>query len=708
MRGRACRHSRARSRLLSPNDGRRDDIAAAVSAGESLVLRVAATVLALFAFAPLASWIPGGHDAPWYGLVTSEWLNGGTIVIGTSAILTLVSRRLGLWREDAFAGLVTRAHARPVLAGIVIAVAATALYSLVAYRVFSARPLHIDELAQLFQAQVFSDGLLSRPTPSHPEFFSAMHIVEIGGRTFSQFPPGGPLVLAIGALVGAPWLVGPVCGGITVGLFWFLCRTIEPRRGVSLGATLLFAFAPFAVFMSGSHMNHVSALLWATVAALALSRVVSSSQARPVAAFTAGLALGLLGATRPVDGFAFAVPAAVWLLVRAARTPSRLRDLVASGIGVGIPLGGLLLFNAATTGSAFTFGYELLWGESHALGFHTAPWGIAHTPARGVELLNLYLLRLQTYLFETPLPSLLPCLAALALGRKLSSFDRYLLVSSALLLLLYFAYWHDGFYLGPRFVYLLLPVLALWTARLPSIVRARFGSGSMPHRGVIAVYAVAGLMAAAVSIPVRVTQYSRGLQSMRYDYAAPARDANVQESVILVRESWGAQLLARLWALGIPRSDAEAFYRTIDSCVLEESLTELERARADSSASIASLLRLMGDSSRLVPSELSPDRTERVLPGRPYSVLCRRRIDEDRAGFTLFAPLLIARTGSNVYARDLHARDTLLIHTNPGKPFYLLRSQSSDPGAPLVLVPLSLDSLRQEWSAPRPEGASTP
>ena len=80
--------------------------------------------------------------------------------------------------------------------------------------------------------------------------------------------------------------------------------------------------------------------------------------------------------------------------------------LVASGIGVAIPVGLMLWFNARTTGAPLLFGYEALWGKGHELGFHAAPWGIAHTPARGIELVSLYFLRLQTYLFETPVPSL--------------------------------------------------------------------------------------------------------------------------------------------------------------------------------------------------------------------------------------------------------------------------------------------------------------
>ena len=92
-------------------------------------------------------------------------------------------------------------------------------------------------------------------------------------------------------------------------------------------------------------------------------------------------------------------------------------------------------------------------------------------------MISLYVTRLQTYLFETPFPAMLPVIAALALTKRLSALDRYLLASATLLGALYFAYWHDGFFLGPRFVFPWLPVLVLFAARLPRLVRERFGRG---------------------------------------------------------------------------------------------------------------------------------------------------------------------------------------------------------------------------------------
>jgi hypothetical protein len=408
-----------------------------------------------------------------------------------------------------------------------------------------------------------------------------------------------------------------------------------------------------------------------------------------------GLCLGMMVAIRPLDGAAFALPAGVWLLWRTVHQRQFLPSLLLSGVGIATPAIGVLAYNAATTGDPTLFGYELLWGASHNLGFHRAPWGGAHTPARGLELVNLYFLRLQTYLFETPLPSLVPAIASLALVRRLTSFDRYLLVSSGLLVVGYFAYWHDGFFLGPRFFYLLLPMLVLWTARLPAIARDRFPAHNL-DRGVLLAYAVSALVGGLVSLPLRVRQYANGMLLARHDYMAPG--AGLNGALILVRESWGAQVIARLYGLGVSRIDAEALYRTVDTCVLEGAVSRLESESVRGGAAMEQLRPLTRDSLRLVVSTLSPDRTEWMLPGSTYSATCQRRIVEDRAGYTFFAPLLARDAGSNIYARDLHARDTLLFARYPERPVFLLRAVSSEMGARLLLEPLKLDSARAEWA----------
>ena len=383
---------------------RPEDVPPTLAPSRSLTVwpsRIVAAVLIVLGFCPVVNWIPEGRSAPWYGAVAGEWLNGSLIAIGVGVVVAILSRH---WAPNAgrVAHWTARAAARPRLTGWVLAGVALLLYATVARVVFSGIPLHLDELAQVIQARIFAAGSLYLDPGVYPEFKSALHLLDEHGRWFTQFPPGGPLMLVPGVWLGATWIVGPVTGAMSVALFWAIIRRVEHRPSVALGGTLVFALAPFVVFMSASHMNHAGALLWALVATYALVRM---SEGTRFAALL-GASLGILATVRPVDALAFAVPAGVWMLWRLFRGVGGVRQLGVAGATLSLALGTLAWYNWRTTGNPTLFAYEALWGPEHALGFHAAPWGVAHTPGRGLELLSLYFLRLQTYWLETPIPSL--------------------------------------------------------------------------------------------------------------------------------------------------------------------------------------------------------------------------------------------------------------------------------------------------------------
>jgi len=657
---------------------------------------IASLLIAGFGFLPIANVIPGGRSAGWYAPALSDWINGSLIAIGVGLVYAIATRRYPrLWPEGSLRRLNAWYEASDWGFPLAMASAAFVVYVVVAIAVFDGRPLLIDEIVQLLQARIFGEGHLARLASPYPEFFSTLHVIDGGGRFYSQFPLGGPAMYVPGWLLGAPWLTNPLCGAMSVAVCARWVRMIEHRATVALGATVLFALAPFTVFMSASHMNHVPALLWTVIAMLALAMILASPHARPGCAFASGFALGCAGTIRPVDALAFALPTGCWLLLRAVRT-RRLSELAAAAAGMALPLAILLWVNAQTTGSPLLFGYELLWGASHGLGFHTAPWGLSHTPARGLELVNLYFLRLQGYLFETPVPSLVPVVGSLALTRRLSSWDRYLLTSGALLVVLYFAYWHDGFYLGPRFLFPLLPALALFSARLPALVRERWGS-ALAYRTLWGSVVVSVVLALGVSIPIRVRQYSNGLLTMRWDADAAARRAGVVNAVVLVRESWGSQLVARLWARGITRSDSERFYRRIDSCQLDAGITQVEQQDMRADEAFAVLAPMLRDSALVQASPFSPDSTEGFRRGVNYTPRCLARIAEDQAGFTVMAPLLLARQPNVLYIRDLHERDSLILGRYPERDVFLLRPRGPAEGAPPAFERLARDSLYRVW-----------
>jgi hypothetical protein len=265
------------------------------------------------------------------------------------------------------------------------------------------------------------------------------------------------------------------------------------------------------------------------------------------------------------------------------------------------------------------------------------------------------------------------------------------------LILLHSAYWHDGFFLGPRFFFLAVPLLCLQTVRGIEALRLMFRSNGLALNTVSWAGVSCLAIALSIRIPARFSQYADGLPQMRVDHTAPARAAGIGNSLILVRESWGAQLVPRLWALGVSRSATEALYRGVDTCILDEAIRELEESGTKPGKAQLRLRNLLRDSSRVVASTLSPDASERVLPGSRYSSTCARRIAEDRSGFTVFAPVLSRDWGSNIYARDLHARDSVLLQQFPDRPIYLLTASDASSRAQLSLMRVNRDSMIAEW-----------
>jgi hypothetical protein len=611
-------------------------------------------------------------------------------------VLALLTRRVAVFPGEGFPARLARSFAaHPGRWSAGLGVLAALLYLWIARGVLSARPLLVDEIVQVYQGRIFASGSLTLPIPAHPEFFSTSHILYLGGKAFSQFPAGGPAMLALGSLVGAEWIVTPLCGAASVMLYAALVRRVEPRPGVALAAAVLFAFAPFIAFMSGSHMNHITVLLWLLLGMLGLCRVMEAPRPRIGNALMLGLGFGVAATIRPLDAAAFALPAGAWLLARTVRSGGW-GALAAAGIGVAGPVAAMLWVNQQTTGSPMAFGYTTLWGPGHEIGFHLSPYGYPHTPATGLELLNLYFVRLQSYLFETPFPALAPAVLALLLWRRLSPFDRYLFGAAGLLIVSYWAYWHDGFYLGPRFMIPLVPLLALWTARVWPVLGERF-SGAVARRtfGFVVVASVG--IALFVSIPLRARQYRNGMLTLRWNADAAAEQAGIRNALVLVRESWVAQMVARMWAAGIPRSDVERQYRNSDACRMETVLTRIEDEGLRGPEALRALEPLLQDSARLVTSPYTTDPTNRLLPGSTYSAACLARLREDQAGYTLHLPLILAGAHGVLYARDLHGRDSLLLEQYPDRAVYLLRPPTTEVGAAPRFYPLKRDSLMLAW-----------
>jgi hypothetical protein len=659
-------------------------------------LRVALIgVVASFAFLPIGSWLSVDVGAPAVETLLSTWAFGLALTAPVAFLMALLARRIP--KDNWLERIRSVSDQHWLLSCAALAAASCILNALIAHLVFGGFALHIDELTQAIQARTFASGRIWQPSQPDPEFVSALLMVDHNGRTFAQFPPGWAALLAAGEVLGVRWLVGPVVGAVaTLGLVALL-RALGESRLLALFGAALFAVSPWVVFNAATQMNHTAALTCLLVGSAALLYGLRAATNARLSLALAGFAFGVAATIRPLEAFVFGLPAAAWLLWRALQR-RRAREIVAFALGAVPPVALLLTYNALTTGAPFVFGYEVLWDKTHGLGFHDAPWGPPHTLARGLALLNKYFLRMQQVLLDAPVPALLGPLVALALARKISAGERYLLVCAALLCAGYFLYWHDGEYLGPRFLLPLAALAFIWTARLPRVLAERTRA-TFAHPWAsswILLVVLVGMVGATRT----ARDYAASYPERRVDVNTLAR--NVSHAVIFVPSPWGAQLTPRLWALGIPRRAAQALYDQIDSCALESALTAVERTGTRGQAALARIRAYaMGVSSQ---DATSPDARERRAPSS-NSALCSARVQAERAGTWSLLPFLAARHSGNVFVRDLHERNALLFRRFRG-PFYVLRPDSVLGLRRPRLLPMNVDSAQWEWTVLRVDDAN--
>jgi hypothetical protein len=309
-------------------------------------------------------------------------------------------------------------------------------------------------------------------------------------------------------------------------------------------------------------------------------------------------------------------------------------------------------------------------------------------------LINKYLLQMQIVLFEGGAPALLAPLLALALTpRRIEAADRYLLSASALLLVAYFAYWHDGDYLGPRFLLPLAPIAVVWTLRLPRIVGERTGKDAAATATAVAL-GIMLIVGGLVGTPARWRTYSEMFPQRRVDASALRSNPDLAEATILVPATWGSQVRARMWARGLPRRDTEWIYRRVDLCALDFAVSQLERrAITDPMTSARELMPLTADSIGLQATTLSPDTSQMMRVGARYPPPCAMRLHEERGEVSMLH-FLPPRPGGPRFARDLHERNLLLLDTVHAR-VYQLRPEN---GGELGVHAIDLDSARYQWN----------
>jgi hypothetical protein len=391
-----------------------------------------------------------------------------SFAVANLLVLVVFGSALAFWLAASCAGeRVSRSDVEPWWSRHVALVAgAVALVALLVAHVLAAPAYRLtyDEQVYLMQSRwltapgfgAMADDAL---VPFLPKGFYFVH----GGRLYTQYPFGWPLLLAVARAIGVLPLVGPLAGAFAVaGCAALGRRWLGGAIGASAAALLLTQ--QWFLEAGAGYMTHAPTTACVVWAAYMLVRAESADQRRQIAwAAGAGLLLGLAFDIRPLTGLTMGVSLAIWHALRLPSSASRARSAVGVVLGSVGPALLLLLYDRATTGSAFALGYARSQGSLHAFGFGVRGYSgsnvrIDFTPALAV----VYLLQRVIGLMRDAIaPFLLVPILALAVARGARA--RWSAVLPFLVLPLVHA-----FYFGSRdrFLVDVLPFLAIGLAML--------------------------------------------------------------------------------------------------------------------------------------------------------------------------------------------------------------------------------------------------
>lgn len=351
---------------------------------------------------------------------------------------------------------------------------------------YERQPHMVDEVAYLYHARYLAAGMLTMPAPPVAEAFNYDLMEVEGDRWYAAPPPGWPLVLALGVLVGLPWLVNPLLAGVNVLLSFALVKKLYDRE-TACWTVLLLCVSPWHLFMAMNMLTHTATL---TFALLAMLSVVWAWEANPLRwAIVSGMATGMVSLIRPLEGLILAASLGLWILGFGGK---RLKPaaIVAWLVGCAF-VGGLVFpYNKLLTGKASLFPI-MAYTDKHdhpnanALGFgpdRGMNWPLDPFPGHGLAdaavNANLNLTSMNVELLGWGTGSLL-WLIFLFFSRGMRGRDFLLCWLMGVIIVAHIFYWFSG---GPdfsaRYWYLMIVPCLVLTVRGWQELASRLGDAT--------------------------------------------------------------------------------------------------------------------------------------------------------------------------------------------------------------------------------------
>ncbi len=223
-------------------------------------------------------------------------------------------------------------------------------------------PNSADDWSYLFQARLFAAGHLYAQDPLYDrtnplrQYVGTNCVTDYQGRRFSKYPPGWPLLLALGSAAGAEWLVAPLLGALLVFLvLWDVERRVG-REWVTR-AWLLLALCAFITYTFQSFRSHTASMLCLFAAFVMYDRTRPGDEAAArqrggapadLRVLASGALVGYAALVRYVDW----IPLAAWIAYDLLRR-RRAAQVVLFATALAVVASGNLLYDTLLSGHPF-------------------------------------------------------------------------------------------------------------------------------------------------------------------------------------------------------------------------------------------------------------------------------------------------------------------------------------------------------------------
>jgi len=225
----------------------------------------------------------------------------------------------------------------------------------VRHEVFGSFSWNRDEPVYLWQTRALLDGQVTTTDGGAPQFFQPWLVGAADGRFFSQYTLGWPVALAAADLVfGSPGVALALGSALAVLGVFLLAREVTRDRTVALVAAATMTASPILILQSGMYLGYLFSLGLGCCFGAAL--LVGLRSRRRLLLGVAGLCLGAILLTRPLDAVLWAAPFAAYLaFVHRKEWRILVRPALWVAAGFAPLVAVTLAYNAHVTGSATEF-----------------------------------------------------------------------------------------------------------------------------------------------------------------------------------------------------------------------------------------------------------------------------------------------------------------------------------------------------------------